>query len=100
MPLWQIDIYPADGQVDREAQSHRRRDRMNLGLGDDISVVFARRLSGPRRLRSRRRDAVGRIAVVDSVTERSVVAIAGQDVLNEPPGEQTTAWSTCCPSPA
>ncbi len=88
MPLWQIDIYPADGEVQRDAQ--RTAEEINeLGLGDNITVAFARGflVQGD----FAREDAV-RLAqslLSDSVTERTVVAIAGQDVLNEAPGDQT-----------
>ena len=41
MPLWQIDIYPADGQIDREA-TRTAEEIAELGLGDQISVAFAR----------------------------------------------------------
>ncbi len=86
MPLWQIDIYPADGEVDRHAQ-RTSEEIHELGLGDNITVVFARGflVQGD----FAREDAV-RLAqslLSDSVTERTVVAIAGQDVLNQPPGE-------------
>ena len=41
MPLWQIDIYPADDQVDREA-TRTTEEISELGLGDQVSVAFAR----------------------------------------------------------
>jgi phosphoribosylformylglycinamidine synthase len=88
MPLWQIDIYPADGEVQRDAQ-RTAEEIHELGLGSDISVVYARGflVQGD----FARDDAVklAESLLSDSVTERSVVAIAGQDVLNEPPGAET-----------
>ena len=41
MPLWQIDIYPAQGQIDRE--SLRTAEEISeLGLGENVSVTCAR----------------------------------------------------------
>lgn len=89
MPLWQIDIYPSEDQIDREGL-RTGEEIGELGLGENVSVTFARcfLVQGD----FARADAV-RLAeslLSDSVTERTVVAIAGQDVLNEPPGSQTT----------
>ena len=89
MPLWQIDIYPADDQVDREAM-RTAEEIAELGLGQNVSVAFAKSFLVQGEFA---RDEAIRLAdmlLCDSVTERSVVAIAGQDILNEPPGEQTT----------
>ena len=89
MPLWQIDIYPADGQIDREAIRTRKkspnwdsarmsRSRLPRAFWCKAILHATRRFVWPTR------------CLCDSVTERSVVAIAGQDILIEPPGEQTT----------
>ncbi len=89
MPLWQIDIYPADDQINREA-IRTSEEIAELGLGHDIPVAFARSFLVQGEFA---RDEALRLAqtlLCDAVTERSVVAIAGQDVLNEPPGDQTT----------
>ena len=89
MPLWQIDIYPAEDQVDREA-TRIAEEIAELGLGQQVSVAFAKSFLVQGDFA---RDEATRLAetlLCDSVTERSVVAIAGQDVLNEPPASQTT----------
>jgi phosphoribosylformylglycinamidine synthase len=89
MPLWQIDIYPAENQVDREA-IRTAEEIAELGLGQDVAVAYARSFLVQGNFA---RDEAIRLAetlLCDSVTERSIVAIAGQDVLHEPPGEQTT----------
>ncbi len=89
MPLWQIDIYPAEGQVDRDAM-RTAEEIAELGLGQNVTVAFAKSFLVQGNFA---RDEAIRLAdmlLCDSVTERSVVAIAGQDILNEPPGEQTT----------
>ena len=41
MPLWQIDIYPADNEVDREA-IRTTQEIAELGLGDHVGITFAR----------------------------------------------------------
>ncbi len=89
MPLWQIDIYPSDDQIDREA-SRTAEGIAELGLGSNVSVACARSFLVQGNFA---RDEAVRLAetlLCDSVTERSVVAIAGQDLLNQPPGTQTT----------
>ena len=90
MPLWQIDIYPADGQVDREGDRTSEEIR-ELGLGDQVDVIFARSFLVQGNFD--REDAV-RLAdklLSDTVTERTVVAIAGQADLNQPPSTDSTA---------
>ncbi len=94
MPLWQVDIYPAEDQVDREG-SRTAEEIAELGLGENVSVAFAKCFLVQGEFP---RDEAARLAetlLCDSVTERSVVAIAGQDVLNHPPansplGDETT----------
>ena len=39
MPLWQIDIYPAENQVDREA-IRTSEEISELGLGMEVPVSF------------------------------------------------------------
>jgi phosphoribosylformylglycinamidine synthase len=88
MPLWQIDIYPADGQVDREGDRTSEEIRE---LGDQVDVIFARSFLVQGNFD--REDAV-RLAdklLSDTVTERTVVAIAGQADLNQPPSTDSTA---------
>ncbi|QDT09196.1 phosphoribosylformylglycinamidine synthase subunit PurL [Planctomycetes bacterium K23_9] len=84
MPLWQIDIYPAEGQVDREGDRTSEEIR-ELGLGEQVDVIFARSFLVQGNFN---RDDAVRLAstlLSDSVTERTVVAIAGQADLNQPP---------------
>ncbi len=42
MPLWQIDIYPAESEVDRDAM-RTVEEIAELGLGQNVSVAFAKR---------------------------------------------------------
>ncbi|MGI9472259.1 MAG: phosphoribosylformylglycinamidine synthase subunit PurL [Rubripirellula sp.] len=89
MPLWQIDIYPAEDQADREA-TRTAEEIAELGLGQDVSVAYAKSFLVQGNFAHDEATRLAETLLCDSVTERSVVAIAGQDVLNEPPGTQTT----------
>ena len=89
MPLWQIDIYPAEGEFDREAERTSEEIR-ELGLGDSVSVRFARGFLVQGDLNHAGAVRLAETLLADPVTERSIVAIAGQEALCEPPGEQTT----------
>ncbi|MGB7347533.1 MAG: phosphoribosylformylglycinamidine synthase subunit PurL [Pirellulaceae bacterium] len=93
MPLWQIDIYPATGQVDREGDRTSEEIR-ELGLGEQVDVIFARSFLVQGDFN---RDEAVRLAdslLSDSVTERSVVAIAGQADLNQPPQQNGAVGSS------
>ncbi|MEM9587283.1 MAG: AIR synthase related protein, partial [Planctomycetota bacterium] len=84
MPLWQIDIYPAEGQVDRDAQ-RTVEEIHELGLGDSLSLAFARGFLVQGDFGQAEAQRLAESLLADPVTERSVVAIAGQEVLAEPP---------------
>ncbi|TWU04594.1 phosphoribosylformylglycinamidine synthase subunit PurL [Stieleria varia] len=84
MPLWQIDIYPAENQVDRDG-ARTSEEIHELGLGDDVSVVFARGFLVQGDFGIEQATQLAETLLSDSVTERSVVAIAGQEILNAPP---------------
>lgn len=88
MTLWQIDIYPAEGHIDRDAK-RTASEIHQLGLGD-VGIAQARSFLVQGKLD---RDEVHRLAttlLADGVTEFPLVAPAGDDELCEPPGEQTT----------
>ena len=53
MPLWQIDIYPADGQIDREA-TRTAEEIAELGLGDQSLGRLRSKFSRTGRLCNRR----------------------------------------------
>lgn len=89
MPLWQIDIYPAEDQVDREA-IRTAEEIAELGLGHDVSIAFAKSFLVQGDFAHDEATRLADTLLCDSVTERSVVAIAGQDTLNEPPRSETT----------
>jgi phosphoribosylformylglycinamidine synthase II len=89
MPLWQIDIYPADEQVNREA-IRTAEEIAELGLGQNVSVTFAKSFLVQGEFARDEAIRLADILLCDSVTQRRVVAIAGQDILNDPPGDETT----------
>ncbi len=89
MPLWQIDIYPADGQIDRDGE-RISEEIQELGLADALTIGFARGylIEGDFNLATARELADELLA--DPLAERTVVALAGQESLRVPPGQQKT----------
>ncbi len=87
MPLWQIDIYPADGQLDREA-ARTQEEIHELGLCDNLQVDCARTFLIQGNFAYEQAVQLADTLLADAVTERSVVAIAGQEALSEPPGDR------------
>ncbi len=88
MPLWQIDIYPADGHVDRDA-TRVSEEIAELGLGDNVTVAFARGFLVQGDFAFAEATRLAETLLADSVTERAVVAIAGQESLSVPPMNST-----------
>ena len=86
MPLWQIDIYPAEDEIDREG-ARTSEEIHELGIGDDVSVVFARSFLVQGELDQGQAEQLAESLLADSVTERTVVAQTGQPELNQPPQE-------------
>ncbi len=84
MPLWQIDIYPAEGHVDRDA-ARTCEEIAELGLGKNVSVVCARGFLVQGDFALAEATRLANMLLADQVTERAVVAIAGQDTLSQPP---------------
>jgi phosphoribosylformylglycinamidine synthase len=89
MPLWQIDIYPAEGFIDRDGLRVAQQIR-ELGLAESIEVDFARGFLVEGELDEAEVDRMARTLLSDQVTERVVVAIAGDESLIEPPGDNPT----------
>lgn len=89
MPLWQIDIYPAEQEIDREGQ-RISEEIHELGLADDVSVTFARGYLVQGDFNLAAAQTLAQTLLADPIAETTVVALAGQDVLNEPPGDDAT----------
>jgi phosphoribosylformylglycinamidine synthase len=84
MPLWQIDIYPAENEIDREG-SRTSEEIHELGIGDEVSVVFARGFLIQGELDEPQARQIAQTLLSDSVTERTVVGRAGESTLSLPP---------------
>ncbi|MCG8653315.1 MAG: phosphoribosylformylglycinamidine synthase subunit PurS, partial [Pirellulales bacterium] len=89
MPLWQIDIYPAEAEIDREGE-RTSEEISELGLGNQVSVSFARSFLVQGNFAREEALRLAESLLSDLVTERAVVAIAGQEILNQPPPGRTT----------
>jgi len=86
--LWEVDIYPRDGQPNRLARDAASKAAA-LGLGDDLTIDAGRGylLQG-----GLDREQVERLAaelLADPVVERTVVAPVGDEPLTTPPGVNT-----------
>ena len=84
MPLWQIDIYPAESEIDREGE-RTREEIHELGLSDAASVVFAKSFLIQGELDQSQVENVAQQLLADSVTERTVVGQAGSVELSTAP---------------
>ncbi|MDZ7616602.1 MAG: phosphoribosylformylglycinamidine synthase, partial [Patescibacteria group bacterium] len=84
--LWEVDIYPAEGQPDLPAQqvAHEAPD---AGLPADMQVRVARGylVQGP--LDRAQVERIARELLADPVVERTLVAPAGDPALMTPPEE-------------
>jgi phosphoribosylformylglycinamidine synthase len=81
--VWQIDIHPAAGHLDRDGR--RVRDQIaELGLGDSIEVQFARSFLLAGSIDQANVQQLANTLLVDPVTERSVIGICGEAVLSQP----------------
>ena len=84
MTLWEIDIYPADGQPDRLG-SAVAGDAADLGLASDLAVSAARGFLVQGELDEAQANQLARELFADGVVERTVVARAGDRRLAVPP---------------
>lgn len=86
MTLWEIDIYPADGQPDRAGAS-LTSDARDLGLSSDISISAVRGYLVQGEFTAQDAERIARELLADSVVERTLVARAGAVELIQPPPE-------------
>ncbi len=84
MTLWEVDIYPAEGQPDLLA-SAVKGDVADLGLADRLDVAAARGylIEGP--ISREEVELLARELLADRVVERTVVAEVRDPALNQPP---------------
>ncbi len=85
MTLWEVDIYPADGQPD-QAGSQAATDAVDLGLAESLHVraAYGYLLQGD--LQREQVERLARELLSDPVVQRTVVAPVGDPQLNAPPG--------------
>ncbi|MCA9122005.1 MAG: phosphoribosylformylglycinamidine synthase subunit PurL [Planctomycetaceae bacterium] len=84
MTLWEIDIYPAEGQPDRLGNAVSV-DAADLGLAKDLVVSAARGFLVQGELDETQAKQLARELFADRVVERTVVALAGDESLTVPP---------------
>ena len=84
MSLWEIDIYPAEGQPDRAA-ARIAAEGAELGLAADLAVSAAAGYLIEGELDARAARELARQLLADAVVERFVVAEVGQPELQSPP---------------
>jgi phosphoribosylformylglycinamidine synthase subunit PurSL len=82
--LWQIDILPGTGQPDRSAASLTAECR-SLGLPDNLQAATARGFLLEGELDEQQALQLARQVLIDTLTERAVVARVADDVLLAPP---------------
>jgi phosphoribosylformylglycinamidine synthase len=82
--LWEVDIYPAEGEIDRTAQ-RIAADAVDLGLGQGISLRAARGYLLQGEFQSARLERIARQILTDDVVERSIVGQLGDQRLEQSP---------------
>jgi phosphoribosylformylglycinamidine synthase subunit PurSL len=82
--LWQVDIYPAEGQPDL-AGTRLAADAADLGLADNLRVAAAHGYLVEGQLSAADIERLARELLADTVVERAVIAPVGDAKLHEPP---------------
>jgi phosphoribosylformylglycinamidine synthase subunit PurSL len=82
--LWQVDIYPAEGQVDREG-ARVAEEIVELGLAKRLQVDAVRGYLIEGKLDATQAHKVASKLLADPITERTVVANVGDSALAKPP---------------
>jgi phosphoribosylformylglycinamidine synthase II len=82
--LWEIDIYAAEGEVDRPAE-RLRHDAQDLGLSGDLAVTTVSGYLVEGAIDPAQVERLGRELLADPVVERTLVAPVGDAKLSAPP---------------
>lgn len=88
MTLWEIDIYPAEGQPDLAAQAAASQ-AVDLGLGTDLTIQAARGYLVQGSLAREEIQQLARELLSDAVVERTVIGEVGEPLLHAPPNQST-----------
>jgi len=83
--LWEVDIYPAEGQVDLMAREVATQ-AADLGLARDLRIRSARGYLIQGVLNHGQVARIAHQLLADRVVERTVVAPVGDEALGEEPG--------------
>ncbi len=86
MSLWEIDIYPADGQVDR-AGEELTSDAIDLGLDTSIQIAAAHGYLLEGDISESQANRLADKLLADSIVEKTVVAPVGDIRLQQSPTE-------------
>ncbi len=84
MTLWEVDIYPAEGQPDRAGRD-AASDATDLGLDGKLDLHAGRGYLVQGDLSRQQVELLAGDLLADGVVESTVVARIGDDRLNEPP---------------
>ncbi|MFM8328255.1 MAG: phosphoribosylformylglycinamidine synthase, partial [Pirellulaceae bacterium] len=84
MTLWEIDIHPADRQPDHLSHS-MLADIADLGLAEGLALRAAHGFLIQSNEAPEKIEQIARRLLVDSITERSVIAPVGTQSLNAAP---------------
>src|SRR5262245_18462351 len=86
--LWEVDIYPAEGQPNRAAASVRgNAGDLHLAENLDMVATYGYLIETTAQAGDFQRAAADLLA--DRVVEKTVVAAVGDPVLSQPSGSQT-----------
>jgi len=92
--LWEVDIYPAEGQPD--LMGHQvSSSAAELGLARDLSVAAARGYLIQASLDRCQVEKIASELLTDRVVERATIGAVGDAALAESPWQEP-GWSTCC----
>lgn len=86
MILWEVDIYPAEGQPDRAGRD-AASDAADLGLDGNLDIRAGRGYLVQGDVSREQIELLAKELLSDGVVESTVVARIGDDQLNEPPSD-------------
>ena len=82
--LWEVDIYPAEGQPDLIGET-AASDARDIGLADNLAITAARGYLIQGELDREQATRLADELLADRVVERTVVAPVGDELLVQPP---------------